>query len=490
MTNEQFIDAFGGIDSRFILSAAVRIETARAVPRRSRGLRVLLIAAVIATLLGATAYAMGVLGLGERVFPVEGTERVVVVPNGLKGTPTYEGTGEWWSWTNEHRNDRRDDMLSFLRSDDRKRKTCELYQAYSIEAAEKLYEIAERYELRLYSESVMVDSMEKLSSFTGILPFLKEGETEISSGYVFPDGSFKAEGAVFLDEHKIFCVLQRFSTGALYPYGGVTRLPDYSEEDYVSALSQNVDIVYFPGNRVELWYLSGDGEIFAALQFSDLESTMAKTIADRIDFTALCEKNDAVEQIVSVPRGAADNREAARRLEDFYQSAMFSAAREFQSFFTVHFYGASFTGVHGQEGYADIDAELERLAEKYGLRYAGAKTVDGPVTRYDNGVTVWEGAADGDPGSVLKTMRIPKDALYTGMIHYVPPESYQRIWVCETEEGQQIVCFTDGPEKISGVCLLWETEKTYVLISLGCRDAAAIEAAAESIDWTRFDKEG
>ena len=483
----------GQIPDRFILEADAALGLTRRKQRKTgkrKLLRTLLIAAAITALLGATAYAMGLLGLSERIFPVEGTEKVVVVPNGLKGTKTYEGTGEWWIWQDEHRNEAGDYSLSFLQGNDQKRRTCQLYGALTPEAADKLYEIAETYDLELYTESVTSDSLERLTALTGIQPFPTEGEATFTGGYVFPDGSFKAEGFLTLDEFSFGYVLCRFSTGALYPYGSVTRLPDYSERAYVTAKGQTVNIVSFP-NREELWYLSADGETFVSLQLRDLpgragikdRNAMAETVADRIDFTALCEKNDAVQQIVSTPRGAEDNREAAQRLEDFYNSPMFSAAREFQDFFTATFYGSSFTSVYGQEGYEDIDAELSRLAEQYGLRYATSKTTQDGHTVYDNGVEVWDGEAE---SKILKTYCIPKDALYTGMIHYAAPSEYQRIWIYQTEEGQQIVCFTDGPEKISGVYLFYETEKSYVLVSLGWNDVAVIEETAERIDWTRF----
>ena len=490
-------DNLGRIPDRYVLEADAALGLSGRKKRRAgkKLWRTVLIAAVIAALMGVTAYAMGLLGLRERIFPVEGTEKVVVVPNGLKGTKTYEGTGEWWIWQDEHRNDPGDYSLSFLQGNDQKRKTCQLYWALTPEAADKLYEIAETYDLELYSESVTADSMERLTALTGIQPFLTEGEVAFTGGYVFADGSFKAEGFLNMNQLSLDYVLSRFSTGALYPYGGVTRLQDYSERAYETAMGQTVNIVSFP-NRMELWYLSADGETFVALQLRNLpgqasleraglkdRDALVEFAADRIDFAALCEKNDAVEQIVSTPRGAEDNREAAQRLEDFYNSPMFSAAREFQKFFTATFYGSSYTGVYGQESYEDIDAELARLAEQYGLRYATSKTTQDEHTVYDNGAEVW----DREPESkILKTYCIPKDALYTGMIHYVAPSEYQRIWIYQTEEGQQIVCFTDGPEKISGVYLFYETEKSYVLVSLGWNDVAVIEETAERIDWTRF----
>ena len=93
-------EAFGAVEDRFLLEAEADLGLWRQ-KTRTRGrklLRTLLIAAAIAALLGASAYAAGLLNFDGRIFPVEGTEKVVVVSNGLKGTKTYEGTGEWWTW--------------------------------------------------------------------------------------------------------------------------------------------------------------------------------------------------------------------------------------------------------------------------------------------------------------------------------------------------------------------------------------------------------
>lgn len=486
-------EAFGAVEDRFLLEAEMDLGLWRrkARIRGKKLLRTLLIAAAIAALLGATAYAVGLLKWSERVFPVEGTEKIIVVPNGLKGTKTYEGTGAWWTWIDEHQKDAKDYELRFAQGNDQKRKTSELYGAYSEEAADKLFEIADSFGLALYAESLSVESGERLAELTGLQPFLSEGEAVLQGGYVFPDGSFKTEGRLDLKTLSLWCTLQRFSTGALYPYGGVIRSPEIRERDYQNALGQDINVVSF-SNKTELWYLSSDGETFAVLKldafpgketltrsgFADREA-LAEYVADRIDFAAICEKNDAAEQILSTPRGAEDNREAASRLEQFYHSPVCAAAREFEDFFTANFYGTSFTGVYGQEGYEDIDAKLDALAESYKLRYAKAKTAKENETRYDNGA-IYQ-SLDG-----AELHYIPKDALYTRLPHVVAPEEYQRIWELETA-GRWILCFTDGPEKISGNCLLYETEKAWVLVIVRTRDVAVMEQVARSIDWTAFD---
>ena len=493
----------GRISARYVLEADEALGLGGKRRRRAgrRLWRTVLIAAVIVSLLSVTAYAAGLLGLRERVFPVEGTERVVVGPNGLKGTKTYEGTGEWWSWQDEHRQDPKDYDLSFLEGNDQRRKTCELYRAYSPEAADKLFEIAETYGLSLYSESVQAIDRERLFSLTGMEPFLTEGMDALTGGYVFPDGSFNAEGRLLFGDLALWCELHRFSTGALYPFGGAITLPEYCEREYVTALGQTVDIVAWQnGKRLELWYLSEDGETFVSLCLLSLPSdgvlsraglqdrdALAEYVADRVDFAAVCRKNDAAREIISVPRSAEDNRDAAARLAAFYESDAFRAAREFQDYFTANFYGASFTGVYGQEGYEDISAELERLGEKYGLRYATSKYTAGNTVRYDNGaMCLHSDAPAGDVRFHMTTYFIPKDALYTGMVHYVDATEYQRVWLYETAEGQQIVCFTDGPEKISGSYLFYETEYAWVLVGLGYRDPGIMEQAAELIEWSDF----
>ena len=38
--------------------------------------------------------------------------------------------------------------------------------------------------------------------------------------------------------------------------------------------------------------------------------------------------------------------------------------------------------------------------------------------------------------------------------------------------------------------LFYETDDAYVLVNVGVRDASLMERAAETIDWTVFDREG
>lgn len=501
-------DALGGVSDRFLLEAEEMLKLGEGKQRRrskAKLWKTALIAAALALLLAAAAYAAGLLHWKDQTYAIEGTNRVIVVPNGLRGTKTYEGTAAWWTWVAAQRGTWTEPDWSFTRGDDTLRKTCELYRATTPEAAAKLREIAETYDLELYSDHFTLTGCDELHELSGMQPFLKDGTNVVQGGYIFPDGSFMAEGYLKFGETRLSAALQRVSTAALYPFGFPAIATEYTEREYRNVLGQSVNIVLWENGRLEIWYLSEDSKTFAALRMYDFErpsarkmrslgvenmSDLAEFLADRIDFSAVCVNNGAARSHVEEARVSYDP-DAAARLEAFYESNAFHAAQEFQNFFTEHFYGASFTGVYGQSGYEDISAKLSELAERYGLHYASAQTKDGNSAFYDNGAFYEELPQPEAIGSACWLVHyIPKDALYTRMTHYTDFAEYRRVWNCETAFGQSIICATDGPEKVSGSYLFYETDDAYVLVNVGVRDASLMEQTAETIDWTAFDRKG
>ncbi len=500
-------DALGGVSDRFLLEAEEMLKLGEEKPRgraNAKLWKTALIAAALALLLAAAAYAAGLLHWKDQTYAIEGTNCVIVVPNGLRRTKTYEGTAARWSWAAQQETWTEPDW-SFTRGDDALRKTCETYRATTPEAAAKLREIAETYDLALCSEYFTLTGRDELYELSGMQPYVKNGSDEVQGGYIFPDGSFYAEGCLVFGETKLSATLQRVSTGALYPFAFPAPAAEYTEREYRNALGQSVNLVLWENGRLEIWYLSEDGGTFAALRMYEFDrptarkmrslgvenaEELAEFLADHIDFSAVCENNGAASALVEEMRVSYDP-DAAARLEEFYESNAFRAAREFQSFFTENFYGACFTGVYGQSGYEDISAKLSELAERYGLRYANAKTTEANRTSYDNGAFYEELPQPEAVGSGQWLVHyIPKAALYTRMTHYTDFAEYLRVWSYETAAGQSIVCATDGPEKISGSYLFYETDVAYVLVNAGVRDASLMERAAETIDWTAFDTEG
>lgn len=106
-----------------------------------------------------------------------------------------------------------------------------------------------------------------------------------------------------------------------------------------------MNLVLWENGRLEIWYLSEDGEMFAALRMYDFDrptpwemralgaenaGELAEFLADHIDFSAVCENNGAARSLVERARVSYDP-DAAARLEAFYKSCAFRAARSFRA---------------------------------------------------------------------------------------------------------------------------------------------------------------
>jgi len=272
-------DALNGVSDCFVLEAGDLLRIGEEKPHgrgKAKLWKTALLAAALALLLAAAAYAAGLLHWKDQTYSIEGTNRVIVVPNGLRGTKTYEGTAAWWTWVAAQRETWREPDWSFTRGDDALRKTCETYRATTPEAAAKLREIAETYGLELYSESFPLTGRDELYDRSGMQPYVKDGTDELQSGYIFPDGSFYAEGCLAFGETRLPVTLQRVSTGALYPFGFPAPAAEYTEREYRSALGQSVNLVLWENGRLEIWYLSEDGEMFAALRMYEFDRPTAR----------------------------------------------------------------------------------------------------------------------------------------------------------------------------------------------------------------------
>ncbi|MBQ9721119.1 MAG: hypothetical protein IJV64_10555 [Oscillospiraceae bacterium] len=61
------------------------------------------------------------------------------------------------------------------------------------------------------------------------------------------------------------------------------------------------------------------------------------------------------------------------------------------------------------------------------------------------------------------------------------------MWSYTTTDGVTVTFATDGPEKISGSYVFYETEYAYVLVSVNGSDPQLMEQTAEAIDWNALD---
>ena len=418
--------------------------------------RPLLMAAVLTALMAVTAVAATLLGRGERLAPMppdeSGQAQQAEIPNGFRGTPTYQGSARWWTymaqWNLDHDPDLVDYSLDFIRGDLDRYLVCSLYGAYDPDQARTLYRIAEDYGLKLYREAIYFGTdIREFMEFTGVRPFLSEQLRKTWGGYVLEDGSFSTEFSLQLGLEPTSCRLSRYYAGSIYPFGGADRLKPFEETQYETVRGYPVFIDVFSAGEAEITYCDPQGETYISLTLQGnlgepLEA--CRQAADLVDFDALCQRDtDPVLQLINQPTGAEKNPEAVKKLEAFQNSPVFQAGKEFQSFYEKNFYGPCFTGTYGLEGCEDIDAELDRLARTYHLTYARKK--DRGNAYSVRALTFDNGAWQTEPRGARTLHYIPKDALYTMQINFLDIHAYRRIWEYETEEGDSLVLCTQGP---------------------------------------------
>lgn len=265
MTGEHFFDVFGEIDSVYILAAEETLEKAEgraARFSRRKCIRTALIAAAIAGLLTAAAYAAGLFGLQARLIPdAEAADQSFTVPkkaektwedlrnihhrdyvslSGVSGSPEYRAAAEWLAFQGAYAEamtarqlqqgevyyEWRDLERSFA-PDEETRAICRLYQVWDEAMWDKLWEIAENYGLQLHTERSILPGDE--------LPGREHGKYE--------DGSFLATVGITLEGE--FCWFDcYFERNGFLPADSmaISGAEEYEEWEYKNAQGDMVSI--------------------------------------------------------------------------------------------------------------------------------------------------------------------------------------------------------------------------------------------------------
>lgn len=269
MTRDQLVDAFDGIDSRFILSAARRIEGCDIVQlHRRKVICTVLIAAAITTLLAATAYAAGLFGLtARRITPELTAETDVTLSEadaetmeklrdthrhsfislgGVTGSPEYSAAVEWLSWRSTHEEEMaaaqlqkgetyyewRDLERSFAETDEEKA-VARLYGCWDRESLDKLCEIADAHGLKLHTERTRLFDARFFDALG-----------------VYENGSSKREGMIELDGERKYFEVYTELTGYLPAEELTTSLTDeYMEWEYTTTGGEAVSIAILELSR-------------------------------------------------------------------------------------------------------------------------------------------------------------------------------------------------------------------------------------------------
>ena len=468
-----FAFAFNDIDHGLLCQTLDRVYAGNK-PRHIRQLvKVALLAALLSALFIAAAYASGFLPLKSRIHQDENLGRLIV-PNGSQASAEYQAAVDWFGYRAEHSDDPQDLSLSFAETPE-ERWISLIYSITDRKALDTLLDISRDYGLSLYTDSVLAEDPEQLSILAGTGDFFS-GRMENPGGYVFADGSFKLEGRMDIDDCSLLFTLHRIYRGSIYPYNYYGQPLDFAQEEYLTARGFDVGITAWEDGRWEISFT--DGEVYINLSLNGADEALARRAADCIDFAALCSRGGIAGEILGLDRSPGANPEAAEAYDELYGSPEFQGSMDFTLWFREVFYGSTFTGVYGQEGYEDIDAQMDMLREKYGLSPAVSKT-EAQWTEYSNGARYLDA---GD----YNLHYIPKGALYTRLEYFAPFSEYSMIWSYDTPDGARVYCACDGPEKRSCAHVLYETDSAWVLLNMHTLDVWEIQRSADSIDWSEF----
>ena len=506
---DKIMEAIGGIAPEYVEDCGIALGY---LPRKQHRikLRSLLIAAAITALLVATVVASGIYSRKNRLAEMPagslGEHREVLIPNGFKGTPTYLGSSEWWAymahWDDINKEGPLNFDLSFTEGDIDSYLICKQYQIYEEDQLQKLYEIAETYNLNLYEESLVFSDNHGIgvgrklfSELSGVKSYLEGEQDQLVTGNVFADGSFWLDGILKHEGQEVIYTLRRIYSGSIFPYGGAVSQQDYEEIEYMNCRKQLVTLDQFE-NLGEINYVDPLGEIYISFsvyfpeknaQLSNFE--MLQKIADRIDFEALLVSSEKPGEFLDIDTGAEDNQDALKKVEGFQNSKVYQASKEFQQFYTENFYGSCYEEPYGLPGFSDVDAEMDRLSIKYDLKIPKRKWQGNDFSDiadvYDNGSFCYQ-SPPGAYGVELKIHYIPKDALYTRIYLFSDIEKYRRVWEYETPSGISLIVYTEGTEFVSGTFALYENEDTYILLELMGGDPQYITAQIDNICWDKL----
>lgn len=136
----------------------------------------------------------------EQEFSGQGEERVISL-SGYHGSPEWQALAEWKLCLDAYDGD----GIDFSGTDDRldasfTRYSC--YQVHSKELAEKMEEIAAKYDLKLHTASYDMQKHPELLELCGA--FLTEGQSTVYPGYMYEDGTFQTEGTMRLSDTEVW----------------------------------------------------------------------------------------------------------------------------------------------------------------------------------------------------------------------------------------------------------------------------------------------
>lgn len=269
MNANELLDLMGEARQDYVLSARQAMEARRV--RRLRMRRLALIAAIVSLMVFLLGCAVVVLRLqdfkigemigtryqdenGEFIRPTEVTRDVISL-RGYKDSPNYAATREWYEFEQSYDPDKSILIASFDDPEPLPEGYAGTYGCYTAQMAEKVDEIAQKYDLKLLGPTTVVQRWQNRVMFDAMgidgvckpdaAAYIREG-----SGYFCAEGNFKYEFDFTLNGED-----------AAWPYM-ICATMLYSQKDYFDPAYTIVDTQWY-----DQWtYTTADGtEILIAM---------------------------------------------------------------------------------------------------------------------------------------------------------------------------------------------------------------------------------
>lgn len=530
MNAETILRAVGALSDAYILEARAALQRPRVRPQR-RAWRVVLIAAALAALFTATAYAMGWFDLRGRVIETEiasdgslhdGLPMSDASPeptaalrrwlslNGGSESPEFEASAAWLRFEHEYLSGRRvsDDDAWQAGLDEETVNICRYYGVYDLAMLEELQSIAEEYGLRLHTRRITPVSLGDFYRAAGTGAFLAEGT---GSGYLYEDGSFLLEGRLSGEkrEDKAFTIIKNLSGAIPAMEHGIGDPEGYREREYTNVHGDTVLIVRRE-DPAELRLFYERDAVFVEVYAPSTSSLLAddeggERLADAILFRELVKTEVDFAAAVHEPT-AYDGAESAASLADFRACAEGQAMEELCRL--------SYSLWGTEAGRAQLETERAALAARYGLQGAGGHVIVTKQEHIDSGVfdgdgpqistedfaalgydprlvqqfvflELWENGALGFSNE-MRWQYIPKGALCP-FVEEPFAENYPQQWFYRTACGEVVQISTDELSNLRASVVVCETEKGWVF-GMGGHDKSVqeLEALADAVDFSCF----
>lgn len=347
MNEFALLQAMEGIGAKQVQEAGSLLGYTGQKSRRGRRKlwRTLLLAAVIASLLGVTAYAAGWFGLSSRVQPApplisftpNPKDPISELPrepgglisaNGYANSPAALAHKEWhefWvSYTDSHPEIFEGE--DWLPEDEELKPYAVLYAAFDQTMLDKLLEIQDSYSIKLHSQKKLMPNSSMFYRVTGTGEFVLSDDIDMKGAahYVYEDGSFYIQARAMIDGQDCFVDLSRGTKNVLDPMlSYVYDLEKYQESLYTTGKGVEVNLAS-NGKSSFVFYDSGD---YIVTVHADCGN--AQALAQMFDFEAMCQGETDLGLLNTEPV-IAQKKEGLLTMEEFMETPEYQASTRFQ----------------------------------------------------------------------------------------------------------------------------------------------------------------